>query len=109
MTVHDYRGMKLFYELLQIGIGTRCSFSFIPSSNDWTALFAVSQKQSLVGICFQGINMIYLNQPEMVVNLPGALKMKWMAMAVDIQRRNSLILERAKECKHPIKDVYLDC
>lgn len=89
--------MKLFYELVQIGIGTRCSFSSVPSSNDWTTLFAASQKQSLVGICFQGINLMYHNEPEMVVNLPGALKMKWMAMAVDIQRRNSLILERARE------------
>ena len=89
--------MKLFYELVQIGIGTRCSFSSVPSSNDWTTLFAASQKQSLVGICFQGINLMYHNEPEMVVNFPGALKMKWMAMAVDIQRRNSLILERARE------------
>lgn len=38
-----------------------------------------------------------LNEPEMVMNTPDALKMKWMAMAVDIQRWNSLILERARE------------
>lgn len=89
--------MQLFYELIQVAVGTKNRLSRIPSADEWQAVFNASQKQSLVGICFQGINMMYLNNPEMVVNLPGALKMKWMAMAVDIQRRNSLILHRARE------------
>ena len=89
--------MKLFYELVQIGIGTKNSFSSVPSSNDWAALFVASQKQSLVGIAFLGLTKLFSSNPDSVVNLPGALKMKWMAMAVDIQRRNSLILEHARE------------
>ena len=89
--------MNLFYELIQVAVGTRNILSCIPSAEEWQCLFAASRKQSLVGICFQGINLMYLNNPEMVVNLPGALKMKWMAMTFDIQRRNSLIMERARE------------
>lgn len=89
--------MNLFYELIQVAVGTRDILSRIPSAEEWQCLFAASQKQSLVGICFQGINLMFLNNPEMVVNLPGALKMKWMAMTFDIQRRNSLIMERARE------------
>lgn len=99
--------MKLFYELLQMGIGTKNSFSSVPSSNEWTALFIASQKQSLVGIAFQGLTKLFSSNPEIVVNLPGTLKMKWMAMSVDIQRRNSLILERAKElCGRFAEDGY---
>ena len=97
--------MKSFYELVQIGIGTRCSFSCVPSSNDWIELFAASQKQSLVGICFQGINNLYINNPEMITNLPGALKMKWMAMTLGIQSRNSLILQRARELNSLFSEV----
>ena len=89
--------MQLFYELIQLAVGTRQRLSRIPSAEEWQCLFSASQKQSLVGICFQGINNLYLNNPEMVANLPGALKMKWMAMAVGIQRNNSLIRQRARE------------
>lgn len=89
--------MQLFYELIQLAVGTRQRLSRIPSVEEWQCLFAASQKQSLVGVCFQGINNLYLNNPEMVANLPGALKMKWMAMAVGIQRNNSLIRQRARE------------
>ena len=89
--------MKLFYELLQVAVGSRETLSHIPKSNEWSDLFAVSQKQSLVGIAFQGLTKLYSSNPESVVNLSVPLKMNWMAMAVDIQRRNSLILERARE------------
>ena len=97
--------MKLFYELVQIGIETRSSFSSVPSANDWSALFTASQKQSLVGVCFQGVNNLYLNNPEMVKNLPGPLKLKWLGMALEIQRRNTLILQRARELTKSLADA----
>lgn len=78
-------------------MGSWDTFSRIPTSVAWSDVYAVSQKQSLVGIAFQGLTKLYSARPELTVNLPSSLKMKWMAMAVDIQRRNSLILERARE------------
>ena len=89
--------MKLFYELLQVAVGSRETLSHIPTSSEWFDVYTVSQKQSLVGIAFQGLTKLYSARPELTVNLPSSLKMKWMAMSVDIQRRNSLILERARE------------
>lgn len=89
--------MSLFYELLQVAVGSRETLSHIPTSVEWSDIYAVSQKQSLVGIAFQGLTKLYSARPELTVNLPSSLKMKWMAMAVDIQRRNSLILERVSE------------
>lgn len=89
--------MSLFYELLQVAVGSRETLSHIPTSVEWSDIYAVSQKQSLVGIAFQGLTKLYSARPELTVNLPSSLKMKWMAMAVDIQRRNSLILERVRE------------
>ena len=89
--------MSLFYELIRVAVGSREALSHIPTSGEWSDLFAVSQKQSLVGIAFQGLTKLYSSNPELVVNLPVELKMNWMAMTVDIQRGNSLILERARE------------
>ena len=89
--------MQLFYELLQVAVGSRKALSHIPTSGEWSDLFAVSQKQSLVSIAFQGLTKLYLSNPEQVVNLPVPLKMNWMAMSCDIQRGNSLIMERTRE------------
>lgn len=89
--------MQLFYELIRVAVGSRETLSRIPTSGEWSDLFAVSQKQSLVGIAFKGLTKLYSSNPELVVNLPVELKMNWMAMTLDIQRGNSLILERARE------------
>ena len=97
--------MPLFYELLQVAVGSREMLSHIPTSVEWSDIYAVSQKQSLVGVCFQGINNLYLNNPEVVVNLPGPLKLKWLGMALEIQRGNALILQRARELTKSFADA----
>lgn len=89
--------MTLFYELIQVAIGSRESLSYVPSSDEWLRIYALSQKQALIGIAFQGLQKLYTCNPEMAGNLPVSLKLKWMACAVDIQRRNALVLGRAKE------------
>lgn len=89
--------MQLFYELIRVAVGSWETLSLIPTSGEWSYLLAASQKHSLVGIAFQGLPKLYSSNPEQVVNLPVPLKMNWMAMSCDIQRGNSLILERARE------------
>lgn len=97
--------MKLFYELLQIAVGSRDTLSHIPTSDEWSDMFTVSQKQSLVGIAFKGLTELYSSNPEIVSNLPGPLKLKWLGMALEIQRRNTLILQRARELTKSFADA----
>ena len=51
--------MQLFYELIWVAVGSRETLSRIPTSGEWSDLFAVSQKQALVGIAFQGLTKLY--------------------------------------------------
>jgi len=59
---------ELFFELLQVAIGTRKTLSCMvgehgrttPSAEQWAELFALSKKQTLVAICFQGL--FFLNR-----------------------------------------------
>lgn len=88
--------MNLFYELLQVAIGTRETLSRAPSSQEWLSLYSISQKQSLIGIGFQGLNTIYSNHPELTADLPVSLKMKWLTLTIEIQKRNILICEKAR-------------
>lgn len=52
--------MPLFYELLQVAVGSRGTLSHIPTSSEWSDVYAVYQKQSLVGIALRTL-MIWLN------------------------------------------------
>jgi len=45
---------QLFYELVQVAIGARSELSRSPSASEWSALYELSDKQALVGICFAG-------------------------------------------------------
>ena len=87
----------LFFELLRISVGAARSFSHIPSSFEWTEMYIAARRQTLVGVCFSGIQRLCCERPEMVANLPVDLKLKWIANAVGIQQRNELIDRRCVE------------
>lgn len=46
---------KLFFELLQVAIGTRTEMSVMPKPKQWAQLFDMAQKQSQVAIAFRGV------------------------------------------------------
>ena len=89
--------MRLFFELIQVGIGNRDKLSSVPSSVEWEGLYALAKKQAILGVCFSGIQHLYKTQPLQVTNLPLKLKMLWLGIAANIQKQNKLLNERAKE------------
>ena len=66
--------MKLFFELIQVALGTRSHLSYVPSQEDWRNLFRSSQKQSIVGVAFEGIKMLPDNQWP-----PKTLLFEWVS------------------------------
>ena len=100
----------LFRELLLISIGKRDSFSKVPSSGDWQALFAMSRKQALLGICFGGIQTLVKSHPEQLSNLPVNLKMQWIGIAAMVQDHNCLMNRRCVELQRAmISDGFKTC
>lgn len=81
----------LFYELIQISIGTRKCFSRTPSFAEWTKLFMLSRKHSVLGICFNGVQRLFDTCPEQLSALPSALRLKWIGVTSCIQDRNELL------------------
>ena len=89
--------MNLFFELIQVGIGTREKLSCIPSAAEWMNLFVLANKHAVLGVCFQGVQLLNIHQPMQMQNLPIKLKMQWLGLTANIQVKNDLLNKRAKE------------
>lgn len=101
---------KLFFELLQLALGTRHKISFIPSEKEWLIAFDISKKQALVGICFKGLQQACKQDATIAKNLPLQLKMQWLALTANIQKRNELMNHRCAELHNMLKnDGYKSC
>ncbi len=83
---------NLFFELIRVGIGAQESLSDVPSEEMWAALFKLAKKQTIVGICFSGIEKLPAEQRP-----PRRLLMKWYSLTQRIENRNKLIDERTEQ------------
>ena len=74
----------MFFELLQIAIGNRDRFSQAPTEGEWRELFALAQKQAMVGIAFRGVEQLPEGQRP-----PKQLLMQWYMATERIKRMNA--------------------
>lgn len=90
----------LFFELIQVAIGTRICLSHTPSADEWGELYTLAKKQSLVGVCFAGVqklNNVPHQQGDERGSLPEMLYLTWMGMAAKIQQRNEVVNRQCVE------------
>ena len=45
--------MKLFFELIQVSIGSKEKLSSVPSAAEWEKLFVLAEKHAVIGMCFR--------------------------------------------------------
>ena len=78
---------QLFYELIQVALGTRLCLSRTPNETEWGELYSMAKKQSLVGVCFAGVHKLKTQRQEP----PEMLYLTWLSMAAKIQQKNETI------------------
>ena len=88
---------QLFYQLIRVAIGNQVCLSHTPSADEWGELYALAKKQSLVGICFAGVQKLTINHSSLIVNLSESLRLQWMGMAAKIQQRNEVLNRQCAE------------
>lgn len=88
---------ELFFELIQVALGTRRCLSHTPSVDEWSELYAMAKKQSLVGICFVGVQKLVDSEKEDYCGMPEMLYLTWMGMAAKIQQRNEVVNRQCVE------------
>lgn len=78
---------KFFFELIRVAIGNAVCLSHTPTAKEWQMLYEMAKKQSLVGVCFAGVQKLVAQQQS-----PSELQyLQWMGMAAKIQQRNEVL------------------
>lgn len=84
---------QLFFELIRVAIGNEGCLSHTPTTAEWNTLYAMAKEQSLVGICFAGVQKLVSQQQAP----PEQLYLQWMGMAANVQQRNEVVSRRCKD------------
>lgn len=90
---------KLFFELIRVSLGTQGSLSRFPSDLEWTKLYKMAEKQSLLGVCFVGLQNLGANADEgyVRIGIPKEVYFQWVGMAAHIQLRNERVNKQCVE------------
>lgn len=105
----------LFYQLIQVALGSRESLSHIPDEEEWETLYKFATKHSLLGICFGGIRKLLMNtadrgKDKSSIGMSNASYAKWLSNAVQIQNGNILMNRKCKELQDKVdKDGFWSC
>ena len=90
---------QIFFELIRVAIGNAECLSHTPTAKEWQMLYEMAKKQSLVGICFAGVQRL---QGQMQCP-PEQLYLQWMGMAAKIQQRNEVLNRQCAELDESLK------
>ena len=93
----------LFFELIRVSIGRQKRLTHTPSEMEWRQLYALADKQALIGICFRGVQRLQ----KLGYDIPTDLYMKWLGMAAKIQQRNELMNRRCVEVQRLLAEEGL--
>ena len=96
---------KIFFDFLRFSIGSAKEISGSLKEVDWKELYAIAQKQALLGVLFYGIRQLPKKlAPEQ------KLLMQWMAMAEMIRKQNiRLFQDSVKVCQNFENEGFANC
>ena len=86
----------LFFELIRVAIGTQERLSRLPKACEWGELYKMTKKQSLVGVCFAGLQQLGADADEGFarIGMSEMLYLTWMGMTAKIQQKNQTVDEQ---------------
>ena len=96
---------KIFFDFLRFCIGSAKEIPGSLKEVDWKELYAIAQKQALLGVLFHGIRRLPKElAPEQ------KLLMQWMVMAEQIRKQNiRLFQDSVKVCQNFENEGFANC
>lgn len=95
--------INLFFELLQVAIGTNVTLSKVPTTEQWNELFELSKKQTLMGVAFTGIEKLPSEQRP-----PKNLLLNWYNICNIIEKQNNVLNKQAVAVAKKFKEEGFD-
>ena len=96
---------KIFFDFLRFCIGSAKEIPGSLKEVDWKELYAIAQKQALLGVLFYGIQRL----PKELVP-EQKLLMQWMAMAEMIRKQNIRLFQNSvKVCQNFENKGFANC
>lgn len=84
---------RLFFELIRVSLGTLEGLSKVPTEREWSALYKMALKQSLVGICCAGVKKLCDIDKLYFCGMSQGQYMTWMGMSAQFQMLNGQVDE----------------
>ena len=84
---------KVYFEFIQVAVGNMKSLSVAINDSDWLRLFEFCKRQALIGVGFSAVEKLH----AVGVVCPANIRMRWMALALQIEKRNALLNEQCRK------------
>lgn len=96
---------------LRYSLGDKVDMSIVVANMDWQQLYSFATKQTIIGICFDGIKRLSEEYPEELKRNPigRELLMTWMGKAQQIRRQNMKVNAVASKLYSKFREDGLRC
>lgn len=96
---------------LRYGLGDKVDLSMVVANMDWRQLYSFATKQTIIGICFDGIKRLSEEYPEELKKNPieRDLLMTWMGVSQQIRRQNMKVNGVAAKLYSMLREDGLRC
>lgn len=95
--------------MIRVAIGTQDTLLRPPSAKEWQIVYDMAKKQSLVGICFAGIQKIVDSEKDDYCGISEMQNLTWMGMAAKIQQRNEVMNDYSQKTPEYFRGKGLPC
>ena len=96
---------------LRYSLGDKVDLSMVVANMDWRQLYSFATKQTIIGICFDGIKRLSEEYPEELKKNPieRDLLMTWMGVSQQIRRQNMKVNVVASKLYSKLREDGLRC
>ena len=96
---------------LRYSLGDKVDLSMVGANMDWRQLYSFATKQTIIGICFDGIRRLSEEYPEELKKNPieRDLLMTWMGVSQQIRRQNMKVNGVAAKLYSMLREDGLRC
>ena len=103
--------MKLIFEFLKYCLGNEVDMSGVVAKMNWQRLYGFASQQTVVGLCFDGLERLGKEYPEELKQNPidRNLLMTWMGAAQQIRRQNMKVNVVAGKLYSMLREDGLRC